>query len=256
MQQNNSFRFLNQYFSKVYVLTLERATDRHEKITKNLSNLNFSFFYGADKQQFDVQNLINKNIYDKEKAIQLQRYHKPMTAGQIGCSWSHRLIYEDVIKNNYQRVLILEDDVVPNLENLYLFSNIVNELPQHWDLLYLDYNKNVHTNISTFFKQKTYQIQRLLGQLNWSEKTINNLYAKPYSQHLKKAGFHMYTSAYAITPKAAQTLIQLQTPIAHVADHLLAHAITNEYINGFISVSKLFEQESQGNTKLVNSYVD
>jgi hypothetical protein len=133
--------------------------------------------------------------------------------------------------------------------------SIMKELPGDWELVYFDYHKNVESSMATKLKQHAYHIQKLLGGLKWSHDTISNLYATAYSPHLKKAGYHMYTSAYAITHSAAAKLLQMQTPIAYIADDLLAHAITNNVIKGFISVPKLFQQESQSDKDSV-SYVE
>jgi len=251
-----SFDLMNAYFDKIYVLTLHRATERQAQINTLLKGLNFQFFLGVDNKTFEKNTLIEAGIYSEEKAIQLQRYNKPMTPGQIGCSWSHVKIYEDMMMNQYKKVLILEDDVFPITDTLPLFEKMVASLPPNWELLYFDYDKNTTYGLTDRFKQFVYQVQSSLGFLKWSKSTIQHLYAQPYSPFLKKAGYHMYTSAYAITNKAAQTLLKEQTPIAHVADHLLAHCITNQKITGFISIPKLFGQLSQGNIKQANSYVD
>ncbi len=256
MQSQIKFQDLNQYFSKIYVLTLKRAKERQESIAINLSGLNYTFFYGVDKQDLILDNLIKENIYNDDAAKKFSRYNKTMTLGQIGCSWSHKLIYEDVIKNQYKHVLILEDDVIPNKEGISTFTSILNDLPPNWDLLYFDYYKNTNSNWLTSLKQLVYKVQHKMGLLNLSYATINNLYPKHYTKHLMIAGYHMFTSAYAINLQTASILSQMQTPISHVADHLLSYAITNNKINGFISLPKLFTQESQGNQKLITSYVD
>lgn len=248
------FRPLNDFFDHVYVITLARATERQQKISANLHGLDYSFFYGADKNDFDIGTLSAQGVYDEKKAKSIHRYHKPMTGGQIGCSWSHKLVYEDMIGKGYTRVLVLEDDVKACKE-IVSFASIINELPRDWELLYFDYHKNIDRNTVARLKQQVYHIQKLLGGLNWSHDTISNLYATRYSPHLKKAGYHMYTSAYAITQSAAKKLRDMQTPIAYIADDLLAHAITNNVINGFISVPRLFTQESQGDKNTV-SYVE
>lgn len=255
--QKNKLEIINNYFDNIYVITLERAVERQEKIKEVLSGLNYSFFYGKDKNNFLIDDLIQENIYSKKLAKKFHRYNKHMNAGQIGCSWSHKLVYEDIIQNNYQRVLILEDDVIPNQEVVINFNEIMNQLPDNWDLIYFDYHKNTEQNIGTTIKKFIYQILRLIGNLKWSSKTISNLYAKKYSSNLKTAGYHMYTSAYAVTLNGAKTLLHYQTPIAHIADHLLAHVITNEKLLGFITVPKLFFQESQTTNKLNRiSYVE
>jgi len=240
-----SFDAINHYFDHIYVVTLKRAIERQAQIQQQLKGLDFHFFFGADKKEFSIDALIRDGIYDEAAAKQWHRYNKPMNGGQIGCSWSHRLVYEDILQKGYSKVLILEDDVFVNDAVLPMFQQVMDELPANWELVYFDYLKNTESNFGTQLKQLVYHVQHAIGALKWNHTTINNLYAKPYSTHLKQAGYHMYTSAYAITAPAAQQLIALQTPISHVADHLLAHAISTKIINGFIAVPKLFEQESQ-----------
>jgi GR25 family glycosyltransferase involved in LPS biosynthesis len=83
------------------------------------------------------------------------------------------------------------------------------------------------------------------------------LYARKFSEHLFLAGYHDFTSAYAITESAAKKLINLQTPVAFVADNLLAHACSNLLINGLVSSPKVFLQESQlQDKKTRESYVE
>ena len=64
---------------------------------------------------------------------------------------------------------------------------------------------------------------------------INNLFAKPFSAHLKKAGFHDYAHAYGITRSAAEKMHQMQSPIQYIADNLLSHAVTKEIVTGYIA---------------------
>ncbi|MDB5190734.1 MAG: glycosyl transferase family 25 [Segetibacter sp.] len=239
------FSPLNNFFDHIYVLTLERATDRQLKMKEVLEDLNYTFFIGVDKKDLTIDELVENKIYDEQKAISLHRFGKPMNTGQIGCAWSHRLLYEDMVKNKYQKVLILEDDVVPNKEGFNVLEKMIKDLPSNWELWYLDYHKNLRRNFGTWVKQQGYHLQRLAGKLKWSHKTINNFYARKFNDHLFLAGFHELTSAYAITQTAAKKLIELQTPVAFVADDLLAHACSNLIIYGFASCPKVFLQESQ-----------
>jgi glycosyl transferase family 25 len=251
-----AINILNSYFDHIYVITLQRAKERHEKINQVLEGLNYSFFMGKDNKEFVVAELQNKGIYCADKAKKVHRYSKGMTPGMIGCSWSHKLVYEDILKKNYKKVLILEDDVFPVEEGLLKFDTIINELPQDWELLYFDYNKNDKETVIHPVKKLIYHVQKQFGQLKWSHRHINNLFAKPYSKHLKIAGHHDYTDAYAITNSGAKKLLELQNPIAFWPDHLLAYACSNKIIKAFISVPKLFLQESQTNKSAVGSYAE
>ena len=247
------FDILNTFFDKIYVVTLERAKERQALFSKNFAGLHYHFFYGQDKNNFSIDALIQSNIYSESLARKQQRYGKAMTPGQIGCSWSHRMIYEDVIKNNYQKVLILEDDSFPLHANIHEIKNILEDLPSDWDLLFFDYFRNEKKEP---VKQFWYHIQHALGGLKWNHTMIKNLYPKKMTSHLSVAGYQQYTNAYAISKNAAMVLLNLQTPIQFVADHLLPFAITNELIKGYISHPKIFGQDSTGENKTGISFVD
>ena len=84
---------------------------------------------------------------------------------------------------------------------------------------------------------------------------IRNLYAKPFSQHLKKAGFHDYTYAYAINSSAAKKLLKMQTPVQYIADNLLAHAATNGIVKSYITWPPVFLHDSLPDGKHRDSYI-
>ena len=249
----NDFTTLNNFFDHIYVITLHRATERQQAIKTNLDGLNYEFFYGADKQQHPLAQMAKDGIYDEALAVKNNRYKKPISHGPACCAWSHRNVYEDVLGKGYAKVLILEDDVVPAASIEKVTQSVLTELPAAWELLYLDYIKNEKRNT---LKQYWYHIQKMFGGLNYSHATIKNLYPKKISGHLSTAGYHDFTSAYAITATAAQKLLQLQTPISYIADNLLATACTTKQVNGFIARPKLFCQLSQGKDKLTHSFVD
>lgn len=242
---------LNNYFDHIYVLTLKRATDRQQQVSKDLEGLRYEFFWGSDKLELDIAAMEANHTYSEVKAKQFHRYNKGMSAGQIGCSLSHKRIYEDVLRNNYQRVLILEDDVHPvNVEHM---AAVLEVFPVDWQLVMLDYYKNEEPK---WLKQQWYHIQHLIGKLKWSHTMIRNLYPRPVNPHIQTAGYHEFTDAYCITPAAAQVLLELQTPLCFIADSLLPYAITNNMIKGYVSVPKLFAQTSTGEGRSIVSFVE
>ena len=228
------FQLLNHYYDKVHVLSVHSAEARRKLFAGRFAGLNYSFFYGADKNNFTINELVEKKIYSEVLTKEHHRYTKVMRSGEIACSWSHRMMYEDMLKHNYSRILILEDDAVPNPAMIKLIPNILAEIPGDCELLMWGWDKNGESNLSTSFKKAGYHLQHKFGFLKWSPTMIKNLFAKPFSPHLKKAGFHDYTYAYAITKTAAEKLLQMQTPIQYIADNLLAHAITRNIVTGYI----------------------
>lgn len=253
---NPAFEILNGYYDHIYVLTLARAHERQEKIKQSLNGIRFSFFYGKDKNDFDTAVLELQGVYNEAAAKKIHRYNKGMTPGQIGCSWSHRCIYEDVIANNYQRVLIFEDDALPDPEALLQTAAILKELPPNADLLFWGYGDQYPVKTFSVFKQYAYHLQHSLGLLKWNHGMIKRLWPRPFSPHLYTAGFHDYTYAYGITLEGARKLLQLQTPIQYIADNLLAWACTNGWIKGYTCRRKVFLHDELPDGKPRDSFIN
>ena len=72
---------------------------------------------------------------------------------------------------------------------------------------------------------------------------VGNLLPRPFSTHLRRAGCHDCTHAYAITLAAAEKLIHAQTPVVYRADDLLSDLIMKGEVKGFVTDPKFFDQE-------------
>jgi glycosyl transferase family 25 len=247
------FSLLNNYFDKVYVLTVASSTGRQKEFAEVMDGLNYQFFYGTDRSTLEIADLEKKGIYDQELSRKAQRYGKSMTTSEIACSLGHCNIYEDIIANNVQRALIFEDDVFPLLQNIPLFEEMLKALPADWEIFYFDYNKNEKT---VPFKQAIYHVQHFLGFLKMGHQMISNLFPKKINAYWQKSGFHDYTDAYAVTLEAAKKLRELQRPITMTSDNLLANAITKDHLKGYIPVPKLFAQKSVGDAASIESMIE
>ena len=222
---------------------MPRFTDRHVRIKDNLKGLSFDFFWGADKLELDHETAKANGTYDEQKAKKLQRQNKALSLGEIACSLSHRMVYEAMLKNKWKKVLILEDDVLPIEKNLAALPAALNELPGNWELVYLGYLKHERVTAALKTKQFFYKILSTLGLMAWTYKMVSNLLPKPFSPHLKKAGFHDCTHAYAVTLPAAEKLLAAQTPVVYRADDLLSATIMKGSLNAFVTEPKFFDQE-------------
>ena len=58
-----------------------------------------------------------------------------MKPGEIACAWSHKMMYEEIIAQNYNRVLIFEDDAVPDEKMIKQIPEILKEIPADCELL-------------------------------------------------------------------------------------------------------------------------
>ena len=100
---------INDYFDKVVVINLDKRTDRLEKITKQLDELGITF------ERFSAIDGTDK---------------MPILAGKD----SHIQVWKD---NLGKRVLVLEDDAffVDNFQER--FDEVIQTLPEDWDVFYL-----------------------------------------------------------------------------------------------------------------------
>lgn len=235
--------FLKTYFDKIIVITIVRAKDRQQKVMRKLEGLPFEFFYGVDKLSLDPGKILADDIYDQIIAEKNHRYGKGLAPGEIACALSHRKVYEYVIANDYQRVLIFEDDLVPLFHNLHEIRNAFEELPPDWEMIYLGYSKYETLTTGMKFKQQFYLILSHLGLMKWSPLMVKNLLPKPFSKHLRKAGFHDLLHAYAVNAEACRKLISSQTPVVFIADPLVSHLIMNGRLKAFTTIPQFFTQE-------------
>lgn len=234
---------LNEYFDKIYVITLTRSADRQEKIDALFANVDFEYFFGVDKLNLDMGTLVSTNVYDPVKAKKKHRNNKDMFLGQVACSLSHRELYKLIREKGYERVLIMEDDFVPANVDMGVVADIFKELPRDWQLVYFGYYLNEQTTFGMKLKRLYYGLLGALRLIKWTPAQVARLYPRDFSPHLKKAGFHNTTHAYAITASAIPTLIDEQTPVAYCADTLLTDLILNGKLSAFITVPRIFDQE-------------
>ena len=249
---NITLEYMNRFFDKILVVSVPRFTERHERVKQNLAGLSYDFFWGADKLQIDFETAKTDGTYDDQRAKKLQRQGKALNLGEIACSLSHRNLYAAMIENGWQKVLILEDDILPNWDCLTQLPAALQELPDYWELVYLGYLKHEQVTTGLKVKQFFYKIISAFGLMAWSNKMVSNLLPKPFSTHLKKAGFHDCTHAYAITLAGAKKLLDAQTPVVYRADDLLSATIMKGELNAFITKPKFFDQEIFHNAAIVS----
>ena len=249
------FQLLNQYYDKIYVLSIALAITRRELFIERFKGLDFTFFYGADKNNFTMEEVKENGIFNEELTRQNHRFNKTMKLGEIACSWSHKMIMEEMLAKNYQRILIFEDDAIPDKKMAKQIPQILKEIPPDCELLMWGWNRNGIDNFGARFKKFIYHLDHSILRAKWNHQIVHNLIAKPFSKNLKKAGFHDYTLAYAINRVGAEKLINMQTPIQYIADNLLAYANTKKVVNSYITFPQIFFPDSLPDGTQRDSYI-
>ena len=126
----------------IYVVNLAERPGRWERMTELLSEAHLQ------GNRFDAINGWNlKNNKELRKQTRFgARYRKipksHLTWGGIGCFLSHLSVLKDAKERGFERIWILEDDIVIKKEPLCLPSilNELDTLDPEWDILYTDPN--------------------------------------------------------------------------------------------------------------------
>ena len=167
-----SIQSLQGFFDKIFIVTVPRFTDRHKKVSEQLQGLSFDFFWGADKLQISPEKVKQDGTYDEVRAKKLQRQGKELNPGEIACALSHRMVYQEMIKHDWKKVLILEDDVLALTESMNVLPLALQELPVEWELVYLGYLKHENVTAGLKAKQFFYKILSAVGLMKWNYKMV------------------------------------------------------------------------------------
>ena len=94
----------------VFVINLDKSTERMAKISKRLDELEIPFermpaVYGADLSQEEIDKYYCPELNKK-------KYRRPLGLGEIGCYISHIKAWKAIIDRGLSCALILEDDIV------------------------------------------------------------------------------------------------------------------------------------------------
>jgi GR25 family glycosyltransferase involved in LPS biosynthesis len=255
-QRENIIQFIRENFEKVFVISLERSTDRHKHIAQELEGLDFEIVWGHDNKLFSKTELQNNKIYDETSAKHHSRYNEPMRMPQVSCALSHRFAAQKVIDYGLKNALIFEDDV--RLLDSKFYRNLYEDVPAHWDILYLGYWKYLKPTFWGRIKQALYLLMQPLKMIRLSKNEILYRYPRPLNTSFSLSGQHEGAYAYAINTKAARKIIEKNSPICMPSDSLLkylsAHSdlISIAVKEPFIAESSFFEE---GDSQLFKSLI-
>lgn len=240
------YQSIYDFHDRAYVLTIPRAIQRHQNIRKELEGWDLTFINGVDKLEISDDYFIANKIVDLEKSREVETIDY-MSVGSMCCAYGHRLVYEDIIRNNVQRAIIFEDDMFTNDLDEALLDNIVKHIPADAQFIYWGYTGGIlqPTHRSFAVRKASYLLKENLGMLNGLKRQYNlNRACAPYNKYFDTACGQMGLYAYSVTLEAAKILVANQTPVIYHSDRLPFHLINQGIIkNAYISVVQPFTEE-------------
>jgi glycosyl transferase family 25 len=174
----------------VLVISLERSTDRRDRVKRELKNFSLEWTFLNAVDGFALQVL--PQSYDRSKVKRLQGYE--LTPGEIGCYLSHMKAWEKCVELN-KTTLVLEDDFVIDGDLSHVFESLI-QMDRKWFLVRL---------------AALYDVEhRVIDHFNGIELIENR-------------GDPVGAAAYLIKPSAAAQLIKCSSAIYEPVDHYLEH---------------------------------
>ncbi len=239
---DGAYEFLNGWADRVLVVTLARAADRQARLRERLRGLRFEHFAATDKLELDRARLLAEGAFDEAGTPRRFRHRREMNLGEIGCALSHRRLYEETVRRGWSRVVVLEDDVVPRAALAHLPAAL-GALPPGWDLCYLGYMKNEAPSAWVRAKRAAYVALAPLRLGPWRTGEALRLLPSPFAPHLRRAGLHACTHAYAVSLAGARKLLAAQTPVAFRADWAISYLVLRGELSAFAVEPQAFDQE-------------
>ena len=134
IDKNKPHSRINDYFDRVFVINLERDTDRLKTINNKLKSLNINYerLPGVDGENPAIQRIF--------KTLRGSRIGSANAYGKL---LSHIKVIEICRKRGYDNVLILEDDI-NFISNFNINLNKLYSLPTKWDIIYLGYSDKLN----------------------------------------------------------------------------------------------------------------
>ena len=108
----------------LFIISLEKDIERRDSLKKFFpANLVDNYF-----PAFDARNVSRQILDDRCNNHDLQlnpSYLRKLSAGEIGCTLSHRNIYKYIVENNLPFALVFEDDVLPLPDWHYILHSAI-----------------------------------------------------------------------------------------------------------------------------------
>jgi GR25 family glycosyltransferase involved in LPS biosynthesis len=167
---------INIFFDKIFYINLDKDTDRDAKMIEQFKRYNITNYERVSGTVWDVVPDISfwRNF---NQDVSNEKY----VLGSLGCRNSHWRITKMSLERGYNRILILEDDVIFTEDPHEILENNKNKL-DNWDMLYFggteenDFGGQIVGAYAYCLNKKL--IEEIYYMLPTSGMEVDNFYAK------------------------------------------------------------------------------
>ena len=180
---------INKYFSKVFVINMEKDVGRMNDVSTMLNKESVSF------ERFEAVNGGELSKQEKD-ALVTTFCNIACTNSIIGCALSHHKIWEKIVDEDIKNALILEDDVFFAEDYKGVLEKAMAQLPEDCDILYLG---------CTGLCEKS---KKYYNPFTWILHLFKNNNKQFESNNLFVPEFALSAHAYAITNAGCRKLLK------------------------------------------------
>ena len=116
---------------EIYMTHYTPLVDRKQSILKNIP-FKMQWIESEPERKYWTTDIDNWN----EKVIPRIPYRQ-LNKAEISLSHKHIEVYKDMVRQEHQRCLVLEDDVVLDNNFEELFNHFIANTPQDWDFIFI-----------------------------------------------------------------------------------------------------------------------
>lgn len=237
--------FINRVCDKVFVINLEKDKDRLKSFDDQMQKNAIKY------ERFDA--VLGSKVLRDER---LSEYCNTFcTDAMKGCALSHRSIWELMVANGYENVIVFEDDIIVSDTFDRDFQNVWNFLPKDYDIVYLAHNAGLnqgelaHTILTKIqghgpteeLNEYTLKNNGAVGAYGYmlSLKGAKHFCERTINWHIDTEMLHWiyeykYTS-YGVTPQLVKTNVETSN-IAEDYPNLLNSALSKIKLNDILNL--------------------
>ena len=240
--------FINTICDKVYVINLKKDKDKMDSTKQQL-----------DEQliQFERFNAIDGSTIISSKQF-TPLCEKFCSNGLKGCAMSHRAIWQTMIDNKYDYILVLEDDIILDKDFNTKLALLYSEVPNNFDILYLGSlfycgDNSLYSKVRSLKSKKiSDNVLEVDGCAGFHGYIISNKCAKKFLQ--EKVSFHIDDNAitwiqkynlkaYALYPSLIKQTLN-DSNLSSKYPPILNKALSNIKLNDDVPLNWLLSENS------------
>ena len=138
MALSYNIKEIDKYYMCHYSKLTERRRYVEDVVLKYNIDLNWILEY--DKEQID-ENILSKIF----PYLFSDKCGRKLSKAEISLAMKHYCVFNDVIKNNYQNVVVFEDDIILVDDFDKKLNKYINQLPDNYDILWIGTCCDLHT---------------------------------------------------------------------------------------------------------------